>query len=131
MIKQKVMSAEEGRILPPPNYSASEHGKYLFHELLEQLKAYRFNIPPHLTHEDLELLVQRTLVYAARSIFHQQRAAFTCTDPKSIQKADGLTAFFALLGSARLKAARKMLMKLITEVVTDCRHSCPIPLFQN
>ncbi len=61
-----VMSAEEGRILPPPNYSASEHGKYLFHELLDQLKAYRFNMPPHLTDEDLEFLVRRTLIYVAR-----------------------------------------------------------------
>ena len=65
-LKPMVMSAEEGRILPPQNYSASEHGKYLFHELLEQLKAYRFNMPPHLTDEDLEMLVRKTLIYVAR-----------------------------------------------------------------
>ncbi len=33
-------------------------------------------------------------------------------DPKSIKKTDGLTVFFALLGSAQVKAALKMLMTL-------------------
>jgi hypothetical protein len=39
------------------------------------------------------------------------RAAFTCTNPKSIKKTDGLTVFFALLGSTNGKAARKILVK--------------------
>jgi len=34
------------------------------------------------------------------------------TDPKSTKKTDGLTVLFALLGSAHIKAALKMLMKL-------------------
>jgi len=33
------------------------------------------------------------------------RAAFLCGDPKSPSKTDGLTVFFALLGSARIKVA--------------------------
>ncbi len=32
-------------------------------------------------------------------------AAFTCEDPKSSKKTDGLTVFFAHLGSAHVKAA--------------------------
>jgi len=35
--------------------------------------------------------------------------------PKSTKKTDGLTVFFALLGSSLIKAARKMLMKLTPE----------------
>jgi len=41
------------------------------------------------------------------------RAAFMHTDPKSTKKTDGLTIFFALLGSAHIKAVHKMLVKLI------------------
>jgi len=40
------------------------------------------------------------------------RAAFAHTDPKSPKKTDNLNVFFALLGSARTKAALRMLMKL-------------------
>jgi len=40
------------------------------------------------------------------------RKAFTNVCPKSAKKADSLTVFFALLGSGRVKAACKMLMKL-------------------
>ncbi len=40
------------------------------------------------------------------------REAFMHTDPKSTKKTDRLTVFFALLGSGRAKAARKMLVKL-------------------
>ena len=40
------------------------------------------------------------------------RAAFTCADPKKCKKLLELTVFFVLLGSARVKAARKMLVKL-------------------
>ncbi len=40
--------------------------------------------------------------------FHQH---FTSTDPKSAKKTDCLTVFFALLGSARIKAAHKKLVK--------------------
>ena len=42
------------------------------------------------------------------------RAAFTRADPKSTKKTVKLSSFFALLGSARVKAARKMLVKLTT-----------------
>jgi len=38
-------------------------------------------------------------------------AAFACKDPKSTKSTDDLTIFFALLGSARVKALRKMLVK--------------------
>ena len=40
------------------------------------------------------------------------RAAFTRADPKSAKKTVKLSSFFALLGSAREKAAYKMLVKL-------------------
>ena len=40
------------------------------------------------------------------------RAAFTCADPKSAIKLLNMTVFFALLGSARVKAARRTLVKL-------------------
>jgi hypothetical protein len=40
------------------------------------------------------------------------RAAFAGANPKSAKKADNLTVFFALLGSACVKAACKTLMKL-------------------
>ena len=40
------------------------------------------------------------------------RAAFTLADPKSAKKLLNLTAFFALLVSAGVKAARRTLMKL-------------------
>ena len=40
------------------------------------------------------------------------RAAFTISDPKSAKKLLDLTVFFALLGSALVKAACKMLVKL-------------------
>jgi hypothetical protein len=39
------------------------------------------------------------------------RAAFTYPNPKSEKRTDNLTVFFALLGSARVKAAHKMLVK--------------------
>jgi hypothetical protein len=44
--------------------------------------------------------------------------AFTWADPKSAEKIEGLTVFFALLGSARFKASSKMLMKLTPEGAT-------------
>ena len=40
------------------------------------------------------------------------RAAFTLADPKSVKKLLDLTVFFALLVSASVQAARRMLMKL-------------------
>ncbi len=42
-------------------------------------------------------------------------AAFTCVDPKSAKMVNDLTVIFALLGSMRVKAVCKMLMKLITD----------------
>jgi len=45
------------------------------------------------------------------------RAAFALADPKSTKKTDNLTDFFALLGSACVKAARRMLLKLTPDVV--------------
>jgi len=44
------------------------------------------------------------------------RNAFTRADPKSAKKADGLTVFFALLGSVHVQAVRKMLMKLTSDL---------------
>jgi len=43
------------------------------------------------------------------------QAAFIREDHKSAKKADDLTVFFAFLGSAHVKAARKMLVKLTLE----------------
>ncbi len=40
------------------------------------------------------------------------RTAFTLADPKSAKKTVKLSVFFALSGSARVKAAHRMLMKL-------------------
>jgi len=48
------------------------------------------------------------------------RKALACKDPKSAKKTDGLTVFFALLGSAHIKAFCKMLMKLTPGVKTFC-----------
>jgi hypothetical protein len=45
------------------------------------------------------------------SFINVLQAAFTLEDPKSAKKTDNLAVFFALLGSARKKAARKMLVK--------------------
>ncbi len=39
-------------------------------------------------------------------------AAFRLADPESAKQIDNLTVFFALSGSARVKAARRTLMKL-------------------
>jgi len=39
------------------------------------------------------------------------RAAFKLTDPKTVKDTDDLTVFFAHLGSARVKTARKTLVK--------------------
>ena len=39
------------------------------------------------------------------------QAAFTRADPKSAKKLLNLTVYFALLGPARVKAARRMLVK--------------------
>jgi len=38
--------------------------------------------------------------------------AFTLVDPKSVKKIGNLTVFFMLLGSARVKAVHRMLVKL-------------------
>ncbi len=40
------------------------------------------------------------------------QAAFMRADPESAKKTDNLTVFFMLLGSACIKAARKMFVKL-------------------
>ncbi len=40
------------------------------------------------------------------------RADFVYADPKSTKKTNNLTVFFALSGSARVKAVSRMLMKL-------------------
>ena len=42
-------------------------------------------------------------------------AAFMCADPKSAKKTVKLSSFIALLGSARVKAACRMLVKLTPE----------------
>jgi hypothetical protein len=43
--------------------------------------------------------------------------AFILADPKSAKKTDNLTVFFAPLGSAHLKAARRTLMKFTLDGV--------------
>jgi len=45
-------------------------------------------------------------------------AAFMLVDPKGVKKTDGLTVFITLLGSTRIKAVCKSLMKLSLELVT-------------
>jgi hypothetical protein len=48
-----------------------------------------------------------------RCQFHQHStSSFACADPKSTKKTDDLTVFFVLSGSACVKSAFKMLMKL-------------------
>ena len=49
------------------------------------------------------------------------RAAFTRSDPKSAIKLLNLTVFFALLGSVRVKAAHRMLVKLALAEVDNQR----------
>ena len=50
---------------------------------------------------------------AIRGQFHQHSTSrFTRTDPKSVKKTVKLSSFFPLLGSAGVKAARRMLVKL-------------------
>ena len=44
------------------------------------------------------------------------RAAYTQADPKSAIKLINLTVFFALLGSTRVKATCRMLVKLTPEI---------------
>jgi len=44
--------------------------------------------------------------------FINVQAAFACTDPKCTKKTVKLSVFFALLGSASVKAVHRMLMKL-------------------
>jgi len=45
------------------------------------------------------------------------RAAFKCKDPKSAKRQSHHQYLLALLGSTRVKASRKMLMKLIQGVL--------------
>jgi len=61
-------------------------------------------------------------------------AEFTCTDHKSAKKTDSLTVFFALMGSAHIKAAHRMLINLtpwinFTNIFT-CSFFTPIPKVQ-
>ena len=51
-----------------------------------------------------------------------QRAAFMSADPKSAKKLLDLTVFFALLGSAHIKAARRMLVKLTLAGVSPSKR---------
>ncbi len=45
-------------------------------------------------------------------------AAFTCAGPKSAKNTVKPSVFFALLGSVLVKASRKMLVKLILDLIT-------------
>jgi len=48
-------------------------------------------------------------------------AAFMLVDPERVKKIDNLTVFFTLLGSSRVKAVPRMLMKLSADlVITEC-----------
>jgi len=53
------------------------------------------------------------------------RAAFTQPDPKSAKNTIKLSVFFALLGSACIKTAQKMLMKL---TLGSCSKKVPTAL---
>jgi len=63
--------------------------------------------------------------------------SFTCPVPKSAIKTDGFTVFFALLGSARVKAFRKMLVKSSPDLFDFarfdqlCRAALTQPLFRH
>jgi hypothetical protein len=57
------------------------------------------------------------------------RTAFMLIDPKSIKKIDNLTDFFTLLGSARLKAVRRTLIKLSPGVTGSISHQNCVQLF--
>ncbi len=60
---------------------------------------------------DLRLQYQKDILIPCINFTNTLSAAFTCTDPKSAKKTVSLTVFFAILGSAHVKAARKMLVK--------------------
>ena len=51
------------------------------------------------------------------------RADFTHADPKSAKKTVKSSSFFALSGSASIKAARRMLVKLTPENEQNCRQT--------
>ncbi len=51
-----------------------------------------------------------------RGLFHQH--VYTRTDPQSVKRQSGHQSLFALLGSSRVKAARKMLVKLTIDTFT-------------
>ena len=53
------------------------------------------------------------------------REAFTCEYPKSAKKTDSLTVFFALLGSFRIKAAHKILVKLTPRMTRNVTREVP------
>ena len=58
-------------------------------------------------------------------------AAFTCADPESAKgkKLLNLTVFFTLLGSASVKAVRKMLVKLTPGYITHILDRIPNHIF--
>jgi len=58
------------------------------------------------------------------------RAAFTSADPRKRKKTNGLNAFFALLGSACVKALRKMLVKSTKVFITPIDKSLTEQVFQ-
>ena len=53
-----------------------------------------------------------TRIHPGFDFINVLREAFTLVDPKSVKKIDNLTVFFTLLGSLRVKAVRRTLMKL-------------------
>jgi len=56
-------------------------------------------------------------------------SSFTLVDPKSIKKIDNFTVIFTLLGSARVKAEHKTLMKLRPGVnFTNILHVAFMPI---
>ncbi len=57
-------------------------------------------------------------------------STFMGTDPKSVKKTDSLTIFFALLGSACVKALRKMLVKSTKVFITPIDKSLTEQVFQ-
>jgi len=53
-----------------------------------------------------------TILFTGVNFINVLPASFARKDPESATKTENLTVFFALLGSAHIKAAHKMLMKL-------------------
>jgi len=59
---------------------------------------------------------QKSVLALRVNFINVLQADFTLTDPIRAKKTDNLTVFFALLGSASVKAARRISMKLTLDL---------------